>query len=119
MIDTIKNIIIGVPIGVIYFILSSMIGEVIYKDIKIDDRQIYISIIMFISALIGLFISYYVLNKNKKYHNDSLKYGLIMGSIVLLFYTLVRNWDITSNEYKLGVFSIIFLIMLWITFKIK
>ena len=119
MLELVKNSIIALPISVIYFIVASMVGEVIYKDVKVEDRQVNVSIIMFIAALIGLFIGYFLFGQNTRFNNKGIQWGLILGSIGLLFHTLVRNWEVTSNEYKLGVFSVILAILIWGAYRVN
>ncbi len=93
----IKTILLSIIIGIIYTVLLMKTSEIIFSDQKYDNKVQNTLAFLFVISIIGLIISHKLLT------NDSLpiKFGLTVGSVILLFYSLVINWDLISNNTKL------------------
>ena len=112
-----SDILLAVPIGFIYNILFYKLGEIITMDLEYNEKIQRNLLISFIGGISGIFLALNVFgNKNYKYKNRAIKYGLFFGSVMLLFYTLCYNWDILGNDIKLFIIIMCFITLLWYSY---
>ncbi len=74
---------------------------------------------MYLIAVTGITIAYTIFSNNPKLKNDMMKYGIIIGSIGLLYNTLILNWDNLDNNNKLLLLGLNFGIILWYIYSKK
>jgi hypothetical protein len=106
------GIILSLPIGIIYNLLISKMSNMLTKECGQKDKIQRNLIIEIIGGIVALIIAYWVFG-SEKFYNKIVKYGLIFGGGLLLFYSTFCNWDTIEDGTKLfTLFSImIFLII--------
>ena len=112
------DIILAIPIGIMYNILAYYVSDMLNTNLIYEDKIQSNFVLNFIFGVIGLFVGYYLFKKNKKLKNKAIRYGLYFGSFILLFNTLVYNWNIMSDSIKLIVFIIVLMFLLLLAYKL-
>jgi hypothetical protein len=112
----ISDIIISVPIGIIYNIIIHKIGDMVNenKEYKIKIQRNLI--ITFIGGVIAIILGYILFDKNKYLKNRAIRFGLYVGSLFLLTHTLFYNWNNLTNDTKLIIMTINLIILFWIAY---
>jgi hypothetical protein len=72
------------------------------SDIIIVDNIEKKLMFLLVFAVIGILFGKFMLNKG------ALRYGLYFGSILLLYYTLIMNWDIMDKYAKIVLVCVLF-----------
>ncbi len=107
----ITNIIIGIPIGLLYNMIVHKICEILNDNLPYS-KKIQNNLIIIISFSIIAFSVAYHSNKNK-----SLKYGLYFGATLLFLHSIVYNWHYMSNDTKAIISVFCFICLIWYSFS--
>ena len=102
-----KDYLFAIPIGIIYSILANNISNYLFEENENKFQMIMISIFLF--SLLGIAVALTIFTKDKKLKNNSIKYGLLFGSSLLLLSSLYVNWDNLESSTKTVIISILFL----------
>lgn len=97
------GIILSIPIGLIYNLIVSKIGNMLTKDTIYADKIRKNLIIEIIGGIVALALAFYVFG-TEYFDNRIVKYGLIFGGFLLLVYSLIYNWDEIDDCIKLFLF---------------
>ena len=108
----------AIPIGIIYNILVYELTDMLNNNLIYDEKIQSNLIFIFFFGLLGFFLGYYLFKKNKKLKNNAIRYGLYFGSFLLLFNTLVYNWNIMANTIKLAIVVIFLMLLLFLSYKL-
>ena len=100
------DVIVAIPIGVLYNIFFHKIGEIINNECKYDEKIQRNLILTFIGGLIGFILAFTIFSTHKSFSNRAVKYGLYFGSLLLFFHTLVYNWNVIGDDIKLFIVTI-------------
>jgi len=111
------DIVIALLIGIIYNFLVHKIGEIMNGNLEYKDKIQRNLILTFIGGIVALILAVIVFGANKKYKNRSVRYGLYIGGSILLFYTLLYNWNVLGNDTKLSIMVASLLGLLWYSYK--
>ncbi len=116
----ISNLFIGGIIGLIYYLIICQISN----NIFLENKNIYSTqnsiIFLYFGGIIGLFLGSKMFSKNNKLENSSIKFGLYFGSIMLIFNSMIANWDKMNSQTKLLLLGINFGLLVWFSYyKIK
>ncbi len=116
----ISNLFIGGIIGLIYYLIICQISN----NIFLENKNIYSTqnsiIFLYFGGIIGLFLGSNMFSKNNKLENSSIKFGLYFGSIMLIFNSMIANWDKMNSQTKLLLLGINFGLLVWFSYyKIK
>lgn len=103
----ISDIILSIPFGIIYYFLVDKIVSVSLNDLSYTERYQRSLIYIFVIGLIGLILAFTLFKNNSFFKNGALRYGLIFGSILLIFYSIVSNWYKMDDTTKIIIFSIL------------
>ena len=106
------DILLAIPIGIIYNILFHKLSEIMTDDLEYNDKIQKKLIIAFIGGILGLVIALKVFGI-KKHKNRAIKFGLCLGSGLLLFFSIFNNWGMLANDIKLFMMIVIFVFLLW------
>lgn len=117
--EIIKDIILGIIVGFLFYLLSFKLIDSIFENEKPADKIQKSVISLYIIAIIGITISNTVFTNNPKLKNDMMKYGIIIGSVGLLYNSLILNWDNLDNNNKLLLLGLNFGIILWYIYSKK
>ena len=101
------GIILSIPIGIIYNLIISKIGNMITDNLSCKDKIKKNLIIEIIGGIVALALAYYVFSSGM-FGNKIVKWGLIFGGVILLVYSLIYNWDEIDDYIKLFIFFISF-----------
>jgi hypothetical protein len=107
------NFFLGGLIGLIYYLIICQISHNLYL-VKPTPLSTQRSILfLYFGGLIGLFLGY---NMNNKTSNSGLRIGLYFGSSLLVFNSMLINWEYMSNETKLLLLGINFGLIIWYSY---
>lgn len=106
------GILISVPIAIIYNLLVSKIINILTVDYAQKDRIQKELLISVIAGVVAIAIGFIVFG-NEQIENKIVKYGLILGGGILLFYSTIYNWntleDLTKVLFLLGTLVVVIL----------
>jgi Ca2+/Na+ antiporter len=107
------DILLSLPIGLAYSIFFHKLGEILNADYEYNKKLQRNLILAFIGGIFGLIVVILAFGKDKIFYNRAVKYGLVVGSMMLLVHTLIYNWNVLENDVKL--FSIIssLIVLIW------
>lgn len=103
-----KDIILSIPIGIIYNFLINKLVNVMFDQMTYTERYQKSLIFMFVIGLIGLVLAFTLFKNHPIFKNRPLRFGLILGSILLIFYSIISNWNRMDDITKIVVFGIVF-----------
>lgn len=110
------GILLSIPIGIIYNLMISKLGNMITKDFGQKDRLQKNLIIEIIGGIVALILAFWVFG-SKKFENNIVKWGLIFGGGLLLVYSTICNWDTIEDGTKL--FSLLGVMIFMIIYSYK
>jgi drug/metabolite transporter (DMT)-like permease len=90
----------AVPIGIIYNLVISKLGNMITKDSIYQERIQKNVLIEIIGSILAFTLAILVFDKSK-FQNKIVKTGLMFGGSLLLFYSLICSWDTIEDITKL------------------
>ena len=96
------GILLSIPIAIIYNLFISKLAEMMTKNDVLSDKIQKNIIIEIIAGIAAIVLAYTIFNKTKL-KNTIVKYGLLLGGIILLIYSMVCNWDSVADVTKLCV----------------
>jgi hypothetical protein len=91
------NILFFIPLGILFNMIIHNLSDIIVVD-NIEKKLMFLLIFAVIGILIGKFMI----------DNKTLRYGLYFGCSILLYYTLIMNWDVMDKYAKIILICIIF-----------
>lgn len=113
------DIILAIPIGIIFNILAYEVTDILNNNLIYDDKIQSNLVINFMIGLLGFFLGYYIFKKNKKIKNKAIRYGLYFGSSLLIFNTLVYNWNIMTNSVKIIIFITVLTFLVFLSYRLS
>lgn len=111
--DFITDLILSIPFGIIYYFFIDKLINVSLDEIGYDNKYQQSLIIIFIIGLIGLILAFTLFKNNPYFKNRTLQFGLILGNVLLLFYSIISNWNDIDDFTKVIIFSIMLGILIW------
>ena len=117
---SIIDIVLAFPIGIIYTVLLFKATDILYKDLPYQEKIHNTAITLFICSILGIIIGYKIFNKNNLLDNLSMRLGLYGGSVMMVFYSVIKQWDHINDVTKLLIFSILLgVIIIYIYIRAK
>ena len=113
-----SGIILAFPIGAIYSLLINKLAEIVTKNDEMKDKVQKSFVIEIFFGLLALVIGYIVFGKGAC-ENRIVKYGIWFGGVILLFYTMVINWEIIQDVTKFGLFCTGFVFLIGIAYQYR
>ncbi len=110
------GILLSIPIGITYNLLVGKLSEILTKNDIMRDKIQKNLIIQIISGVVALILAFFVFGRNKL-ENNIVKYGLLIGGCILLFYSFVGNWNIIEDRTKLFTFAGIFIFLILYSYR--
>jgi hypothetical protein len=112
---TIKDFAVGIPIGIMYNIFFNKVTESMLKDYPYNERFEKTIIYLLVISVITFIVAQKIF-----YENNGIMYvSLVCGSLLLLFNSIVVNWEKISDDAKLLIFGIILGASLWFAFYVS
>jgi len=109
--------IIIIGIAIIYNIFVHNIASLSYRELQYEDKHQNTIIMITLFGALGIIVSKFIIDKNKKYHNDYASKGLFLGGTILLITALYANWDYMTEELKLLFIGFVFMYLIWWGYK--
>ena len=103
----ISDVVLAIPFGIIYYFFIDKIISVYLNDLPYTEKYQKSLIYIFVIGLIGLVLAFILFKNNNWFKNRALSYGLIFGSCLLIFYSIITNWNKMDDITKIVVFSIL------------
>jgi hypothetical protein len=108
-----KKLIFSVPVAVIYYILVYNIINSMYESLAYNEKKQKTITLIFVVSLLTLISSYFLMNNEK---TSSIKIGLAGGGGLLMFNSVVKNWDNLENQTKVTILGIMFGFVSWVAY---
>ena len=112
MVNLLVDLLVAIPIGIMYNITIHKTAEIFTHDIDYNYKVQRNLLISFGGGVIGLMIALFVFGHNCRFKNRSIRYGLYLGSILLLLHTIMYNWSVLQNDSKFVIMMITLLALL-------
>lgn len=109
----IKDIAIAVPLGVIYNVFIHKLTSVILSGMEYEEKYQRSLILIFCAGIVGIIIAQIIFAKKSYYKNRPMRYGMIFGSVLLIIYSLITNWEKMNDNTKLILMGIIMMGLIW------
>ena len=110
------NLFIGGIIGLIYYLIICQISNNLFLENKNIYSQQNSILFLYFGGLIGLFLGSNIFSEKNKLNNSSMKLGLYFGSSMLLFNSMITNWDNMNSQTKLLLLGINFGLIIWYSY---
>lgn len=114
-----SDIILALPIGIIYNFFITKMSDLMTKD---EDYEIKIHkyfIICLSGAIFGIISAIFIFSEQNILENRCVKYGMTIGSVLLLINTLIFNWDLLSEDTKLLTIGILLICIIIVSYTLK
>ena len=93
------SILLAVPIAVVYPAIINKLADIITKDNVKDSKKQQILMVEIIGGISGLFAAYFL--QTSSYKNTVVTSGIVLGSLFLIFNSVIFNWSTISDTTKL------------------
>ncbi len=111
-----KDIIIAIPIGVVYNFIVNRAINVSFGQMAYSEKYQKSLIFMFVIGLIGMILAFTLFKNHPMFKNRPLRMGLIFGSSILIFYSMITNWEKMDDITKIIMFGIILISLVWYSY---
>ncbi len=99
-----------IVIAIFYNLFVHYLTGSLYKNLSYKDRHTNGIVFLAVAGIGAIVISKIYIEKHDK--NKIVSKGLTVGGILLLITSLFANWENITNEYKLYLTGIAFLIII-------
>jgi hypothetical protein len=106
-----NDILFAIPIAISFCILVFKVVDILYKEEQCREKYQKTATTLFVIGLVGIIISQAIFNKENNLNNRSVRFGLFAGSALIIFYSVVKNWDLLDDITKLIIFGILFAVV--------
>lgn len=113
----IKDTVLALFFGVVYYFLIDKLVYTIVENTFESNKYQKILITVFVIGLVGLLLSLSILQKNRYFGNRPVRYGLMLGSAMLIFYSIISNWSKIDDYTKIIVFAIVLTSIIWFSYN--
>lgn len=103
--------IISLPIGIIYNMIVHEIAELFNEKENYNEKLQKSLLIVFGGGLVGFLIGH-VLSTNR-----SLKFGMYLGSLLLIAHVVMYNWETMRNDTRIIVMMLSLVVLVWYSYK--
>jgi undecaprenyl pyrophosphate phosphatase UppP len=104
-----KDILISVPILILYLLFVHRILEIFTENTKAEDRIKKYIIMSFVIGIVSILIGIYIFG-SKKLNNRPVKFGFIFGALILVINSLYNNWENLEKDVKLFIIGGVFVL---------
>lgn len=109
------DLLLAVPIGVIYNMIVHESADVFNDKFAYKDKVQRRLLTVFGGGLIGMIIAVFCLSNSVQ--NTAIKYGLYVGSLLLLFHSVIYNWQIMQNDTRIIVMVLTLCTLIWYSYS--
>jgi uncharacterized membrane protein len=115
--SNIINIILAVPIAIIYNIIIHQLGNIFNNDLMYNDRVQRNLLLSFGGGILAIFSALYLFCNTCKYKNTTMRYGFYLGAILLLLHSLFYNWSSMQSDTKFIIMVVFLSIMIFYSYR--
>jgi hypothetical protein len=108
-----KEIILAIPLGILYSIFTHKIVDTVLSDMAYDTRYQKTILLLFIIGIVGIMIASTIFLSHPYFENTAIRYGLLFGSGLLMFYSLITNWHIMHDDTRFIMLAIVLAGLIW------
>ncbi len=102
-----------VIIAGLFDVLTYNFADHIYQDLEFSIKMEKILFLIFVIGLLSLLVMILYFPKSK-YYTKTVSRGIMLGSILLMGYTVVGNWDTITSHIKLLIIGISLASVIWL-----
>lgn len=113
----ITDLLLALPIGIIYNMIIHESADILNNKFNYKDKVQRSLIMVFGGGFIGMIITMFVLPHSIK--NTAVRYGLCFGSLLLLFHSIIYNWQIMQNDTRIIVMILTLCALIWYSYSSK
>jgi hypothetical protein len=113
----VRDILISIPIGVLYIYFINKINEIIVNDLEYNEKIKKSIMVFFVSVIVSLVLAFKVFGNGKTY-NRIIKYALIFASVVIFTNAILYNWPELQTDSKAIIVGLALLLSILITYKL-
>jgi len=110
--STFYNIIYAIPVAIVYNLFVYKLADVVFKKSSHDSKIQKTMILVFFFGIVSLLIAQSFFSSNARFKNPIIKYGLVFGAIISVVYGALNYWEKITNETKLILIVIGFVLIL-------
>ena len=110
------DIFLSIPIGILYYFFINKLTNVTTGNLPYAERFQKSLIFTFVLGLLGLILAFTLFKNNDFFKNRSLRFGLVLGSSLLMFYSIISNWGKMDESTKIIIFSILLGLLIWFSY---
>lgn len=107
----ITDAILALPIGVIYNMIIHEFADIFNEKLNYKDKLQRNLLLIFGGGLIGFLIAYFFTT------NNALKYGMYLGSLLLVAHTVLYNWVTMHNDTRIIVMILSLSLLIWFAYN--
>jgi CDP-diglyceride synthetase len=111
-----NDILFAIPIAISFCILVFKTVDILYKEEQCREKYQKTATTLFVIGLVGIIISQAIFNKQNSLNNRAVRFGLLAGSAMIIFYSVVHNWEMLDDITKLIIFGILFSVVIGWTY---
>ncbi len=110
----ITDLLLAVPIGIIYNMIVHESSVIFNDKFNYKDKVQRTLLMVFGGGLIGMIVAMFCLSNSIQ--NTAIKYGLYLGSALLLFHSVIYNWQIMQNDTRIIVMVLTLCVLIWYSY---
>jgi hypothetical protein len=111
---TITNAIMAVPIGVMYNMIIHEFSKIVNHKASYDNKIQKNLLIIFGGGLFGFIAATFLLADSD---NKALKFGLYIGSVLLMLHSIVYNWKVMQNDTRIIIMVLTLGTLIWYSYS--
>lgn len=112
--STFLNVLFAIPICAIFIVLTYKFVEYRYKDDDFSTKYQNSMTALFLIGVVGIIAAQILFSRNNFMNNLGINLGLTGGGIIIIFYSVVKNWSFIDDITKIiiGVIAFFAIILL-------
>lgn len=111
----ITDLILALPIGIIYNMIVHETTDIFNDKFTYRDKVQRTLIMIFLGGLIGLVIAMFCLSNSTQH--TAIRYGLYIGSLLLLFHSIIYNWKVMQNDTRVIIMILVLSMLIWYSYS--
>ena len=113
----VRDILISIPIGILYIYFINKINEIITNDLEYNEKIKKSIMIFFVSVIVSLIIAFKIFGSGRTY-NRIIKYALIFSSVYIFTNAILYNWPELQSDSKAMIVGLALIFSIGITYKL-
>jgi hypothetical protein len=115
--SVVTDLILAVPIGIIYNMIIHELSVILNDNFSYKDKIQRNLLMIFGGGLLGFVLAIFFLSNSNQ--NIAIKYGLYLGSSLLLFHSVINNWQVMHNDTRIIIMILTLCVLIWYSYSSK